>query len=368
MKIYLVGGAVRDQLLGRPILERDYVVVGATPEQMQSLGYQQVGKDFPVFLHPQSKDEHALARTERKQGQGYTGFICDFAPSITLEEDLMRRDLTVNAIAQDEDGTLIDPYQGQRDLEARILRHVSDAFAEDPLRVLRVARFAARYHHLGFTISPETQALMHRMVDEGELTTLTKERVWLEIEKSLKDGAIEVFSEALASLNALHLVLPWLTNWTKQNSTVLQSRIAQLDKQDPDFLTVSFALWQQDAQLEGYNLEQDYKIPKAYSEALRDLQTALPLLQGPDWQPATIMQLFSALDASRRPQRLTLLCKAARTFSDELAQRCDMLAQALHLAAQVKAQDVIAKGVKGPQIKVEMDKLKEQSISALFNT
>ncbi|MCO7189159.1 MULTISPECIES: tRNA nucleotidyltransferase [unclassified Pseudoalteromonas] len=366
MKIYLVGGAVRDQLLGRPVLERDYVVVGATPEQMQSLGYQQVGKDFPVFLHPQSKDEHALARTERKQGQGYTGFICDFAPSITLEEDLMRRDLTINAIARDQDGTLIDPYQGQQDLEARILRHVSDAFGEDPLRVLRVARFAARYHHLGFTIAPETQALMHRMVDEGELATLTKERVWLEIEKSLKDGAIEVFSEVLSSLNALSLVMPWQDTWTTDDSQRLKTCTSKLDTQDDDYLLTSFALWQHRAQLNGYNLEQDFKIPKAYGEALRDLQTALPLLHSDDWQTHTIMQLFSALDAWRRPQRLTLMCKAARTLSDKLARRCDMLAQAHQLGAKVNAQDVIALGFKGPQIKTEMDKLKTQAISALF--
>ncbi|RZM84300.1 tRNA nucleotidyltransferase [Pseudoalteromonas rubra] len=366
MKIYLVGGAVRDQLLGRPILERDYVVVGATPEQMQQLGYQQVGKDFPVFLHPESKDEHALARTERKQGQGYTGFICDFAPSITLEEDLMRRDLTVNAIAQDEDGTLIDPYHGQQDLNARVLRHVSDAFGEDPLRVLRVARFAARYHHLGFTIAPQTQALMQRMVDNGELATLTKERVWQEIEKSLKDGAIEVFSEVLASLSALSLVMPWQGTWTSDDSQRLKTCTSKLDKQDDDYLLTSFTLWQHRAQLNGYQLEQDFKIPKAYCEALRDLQTALPLLHSTDWQAHTVMQLFSALDAWRRPQRLTQMCKAARTFSDKLAQRCDLLAQAHQLGAKVNAREVIALGFKGPQIKTEMDKLKTQAISALF--
>ncbi|WP_125562944.1 tRNA nucleotidyltransferase [Pseudoalteromonas rubra] len=367
MKIYLVGGAVRDELLGRPILERDYVVVGSTPEQMEALGYQQVGKDFPVFLHPESKDEHALARTERKQGQGYTGFICDFAPSITLEEDLMRRDLTVNAIARDQDGSLIDPYHGQQDLDARVLRHVSNAFGEDPLRVLRVARFAARYHHLGFTIAPETQALMQHMVDNGELATLTKERVWQEIEKSLKDGAIEVFSEVLASLSALPLVMPWLNDWTGADSQCLKAHIAQLNPQDNDFLLMSFALWQCQAQLDGYNLEQDFKIPKAYCEALRDLQAVLPVLQGAQWQPQTIMQIFGLLDASRRPQRLTLLCKIAKTLSTELANRCDMLAHALSLAANVKAQDVIALGFKGPQIKTEMDKLKLQAIQVLFD-
>ncbi|MFH6955605.1 tRNA nucleotidyltransferase, partial [Pseudoalteromonas sp. XMcav1-K] len=193
MKIYLVGGAVRDKLLNRPIKESDYVVVGSTPEELLALGYQQVGSDFPVFLHPETKDEYALARTERKSGQGYTGFICDFTPDVTLEEDLIRRDLTVNAMAEDESGNIIDPFNGQTDLEQKRLRHVSDAFCEDPLRILRVARFAARYHYLGFTIAPETVLLMQEMVAQGEINTLTKERIWLEIEKSLADGAINVF-------------------------------------------------------------------------------------------------------------------------------------------------------------------------------
>ncbi|MGL4984715.1 MAG: multifunctional CCA tRNA nucleotidyl transferase/2'3'-cyclic phosphodiesterase/2'nucleotidase/phosphatase, partial [Plesiomonas sp.] len=178
MQVYLVGGAVRDQLLGLPIHERDWVVVGSTPEDMLAKGYQQVGKDFPVFLHPQSREEYALARTERKQGLGYTGFVCHAAPDVTLEQDLIRRDLTINAIAQHSDGTLIDPYNGQRDLTQRLLRHISPAFSEDPLRVLRIARFAARFADFGFQIAPETQQLMRTMVAAGELNHLTPERVW----------------------------------------------------------------------------------------------------------------------------------------------------------------------------------------------
>jgi tRNA nucleotidyltransferase (CCA-adding enzyme) len=162
MKTYLVGGAVRDALLGYPVVERDWVVVGARPEELLQQGYQQVGRDFPVFLHPQTKDEYALARTERKQGHGYTGFVVDYDPTVTLEDDLLRRDLSINAIAQDSDGTIIDPYGGRADLEKRVLRHVSDAFVEDPLRVLRTARFAARYAHLHFTVAPQTLALMAR--------------------------------------------------------------------------------------------------------------------------------------------------------------------------------------------------------------
>jgi len=190
---YLVGGAVRDQLLGLPVKERDWVVVGATPQEMLDQGYQQVGKDFPVFLHPESGEEYALARIERKSGKGYTGFDCDAAPTVTLEEDLKRRDLTINAIAQAEDGSLIDPYGGQQDLENRILRHVSEAFVEDPLRILRLARFAARFKNLGFKIAEETQKLMLKMVRAGEVSDLVAERVWKELDRALGEQDPEVF-------------------------------------------------------------------------------------------------------------------------------------------------------------------------------
>ena len=179
---------MRDKLLNHPIKDKDYLVVGSSVGQMLKLGYQQVGKDFPVFLHPQTKAEYALARTERKQGQGYTGFSCYFAPDVTIEQDLLRRDLTVNAMAMADNGDIIDPYNGQKDLNDRILRHVSDAFVEDPLRVLRVARFAARYHKYGFTIADETLALMQEISASGELKTLTPERVWQEMQLSLADG------------------------------------------------------------------------------------------------------------------------------------------------------------------------------------
>ena len=181
MEIYLVGGAVRDQLLGLPVKDRDWVVVGATPEMLLAQGYQQVGKDFPVFLNPESHEEYALARTERKSGKGYTGFICDFSDDITLEQDLIRRDLTINAIAQDKDGKLHDPYHGVEDIHQRILRHISPAFAEDPLRVLRVARFAARFHHLGFSIAEETLKLMAELTKQGELTHRTLPNITLKL-------------------------------------------------------------------------------------------------------------------------------------------------------------------------------------------
>ena len=366
MKVYLVGGAVRDKLLGRPILERDYVVVGATIRDMLKLGYQQVGKDFPVFLHPESKDEHALARTERKQGQGYTGFICDFAPTVTLEDDLIRRDLTVNAIAEDEHGNLIDPYHGKTDLDNRILRHVSTAFSEDPLRILRVARFAARYHYLGFTIADDTFQLMSDMVDAGELNTLTKERVWMEIEKSLKDGSIHVFTNVLSDLKALPHVTPWQTQWDHTTSNVIANQISKLDQNHNAYLRSAFSLWQYAADLSAFDLEQTHKIPKAYAESLRDLQANLPLLQSQSWQADTLMQIFNQLDAWRRPERLNIFINTARVINDICASRTIVLNKAYEAAITVKAQEVIALGAKGQEIKVEMDKLKLTRITCLL--
>ncbi|MEM9256661.1 MAG: multifunctional CCA addition/repair protein [Pseudomonadota bacterium] len=208
MEIYLVGGAVRDAFLDYPTEEQDWVVVGARPEQLLTLGYQQVGKDFPVFLHPETKQEYALARTERKLGHGYTGFSVDCDPSVTLEEDLKRRDLTINAMAQSQDGRLIDPYGGRADLEARKLRHVSDAFVEDPLRVLRTARFAARYHHLGFTVAPETLALMTDIVRQGELAHLPAERIWIETDRALGERHPEIYINLLRQCGALQALIP----------------------------------------------------------------------------------------------------------------------------------------------------------------
>jgi tRNA nucleotidyltransferase (CCA-adding enzyme) len=210
MDTYLVGGAVRDRLLGRPHLERDFVVVGATPDELLALGFRPVGKDFPVFLHPDTGEQYALARTERKTGPGYYGFATRFAPDVTLEQDLARRDLTINAMAQDGSGEVIDPYGGRRDLEARLLRHVSPAFVEDPLRVLRVARFAARFAPLGFTVAPETLDLMRAIVASGELAALVPERVWVETERALGEASPVTYFEVLRSCGALVAVFPEL--------------------------------------------------------------------------------------------------------------------------------------------------------------
>ena len=207
MKIYLVGGAVRDQLLHRPVKEKDWVVVGATPSDMLQKGFKQVGKDFPVFLHPDTKEEYALARLERKVGKGYTGFTFDTSPQVTLEEDLKRRDLTINAIALDAaTGNIIDPYHGQQDLNAKILRHVSQAFIEDPVRILRVARFAARFS--AFSVAPETIDLMKKMVENGEVNALVAERVWKEFEKALTEDHPERFFEVLAQCSAQAVLFP----------------------------------------------------------------------------------------------------------------------------------------------------------------
>jgi tRNA nucleotidyltransferase (CCA-adding enzyme) len=208
MKIYAVGGSVRDQLLGLPVSDRDYVVVGATPQQMINAGYRPVGADFPVFLHPTTHEEYALARTERKTAPGYKGFVFHTDAGVRLEEDLRRRDLTINAIAQCEDQSLIDPYGGRADIDRRMLRHVSDAFAEDPVRILRVARFAARFASLGFTVADETVALMRRMVDAGEVDHLVPERVWQELSRGLMEATPSRMFAVLRACGALQRLLP----------------------------------------------------------------------------------------------------------------------------------------------------------------
>ncbi|VAW79137.1 CCA tRNA nucleotidyltransferase [hydrothermal vent metagenome] len=218
MKIYLVGGAVRDKLLKLPVSERDWVVVGASPQEMLDLGYKQVGKDFPVFLHPETKEEYALARTERKTGPGYTGFDFHAAADVTLEEDLVRRDLTINAIAESTEGELIDPYGGQDDLAAGRLRHVSPAFSEDPVRVLRVARFAARFGQYGFSVAHDTNALMRNMVADGEVNHLVPERVWAELCKALATDTPEKFFTVLHGCNALTILFPEIAAAYESNS------------------------------------------------------------------------------------------------------------------------------------------------------
>ncbi|MEW7866185.1 multifunctional CCA addition/repair protein [Aeromonas diversa] len=394
MRVYLVGGAVRDRLLGLPQGDRDHVVVGATVQQMLDLGYQQVGRDFPVFLHPRTQEEYALARTERKQGHGYTGFVCHAAPDVTLEQDLLRRDLTINAIAEDDDGALVDPYGGQRDLTDRVLRHVSPAFSEDPLRVLRVARFAARFHAQGFTIAPETLALMRQMTEAGELAHLTPERVWKEMERVLLGPAPRVFFEVLRECGALKVLLPELealygvpapVKWHPEVDTGLHTMLV-LDQacRLSSALPVRFAALCHDL---GKGLtppafwpshhghgQKGLPLIRALCERLRvpndcrdlallvsDLHTHIHIAF--DLKPATLLKVFDKADAWRRPERFAQLLDACRAdffgrtgFEERVYSQPDYVAEALNAAAAVPVKEIVAAGYQGEAIREQLAK------------
>ncbi|ASY74546.1 multifunctional CCA addition/repair protein [Pectobacterium polaris] len=392
MKIYLVGGAVRDSLLGLPVTEKDWVVVGAMPENLLAQGYQQVGKDFPVFLHPVSRDEYALARTERKSGKGYTGFVCHAAPDVTLEQDLLRRDLTINAIARTERGDLIDPYHGRRDLENRVLRHVSEAFSEDPLRVLRVARFAARFAHLGFQIAEETMALMQKMAHEGELAYLTPERVWKETEKALGTSSPDVYFQVLRDCGALAVLFPEIDNlygvpapakWHPEIDTGIHTMmtVAMAARLSPE-IDVRFAtlchdlgkgltppeLWPRHL---GHGpagvklveaLCQRLRVPNPIRDLAKlvaeyhDLVHTVQVLQ-----PKTLLKLFDAIDVWRKPQRLEQLALTSEAdargragFEENPYPQGDYLREAFRVATQVSSADVVADGFKGIDVRNEL--------------
>ena len=361
MEIYLVGGAVRDALLGLSVYDKDYVVVGARPEQLLELGYQQVGKDFPVFLHPKSKAEYALARTERKAGSGYTGFICDFGPEITLEEDLSRRDLTINAIAQDESGRLVDPYGGQADLATRTLRHVSAAFSEDPLRVLRVARFAARFHHLGFTIAADTLDLMRHIAASGELTTLTPERVWKETEKALSCAQPQVFFEVLLKCEGLAPLFPELAAVfaTQGNANLPSLRALWQCAQLTEDLACRFAALCLELDEPSISaMGERNKVPTEHKELAilaSRWQQAIHRLNAPKREQAeAILALFQETDSWRRPERFAnlLLCAQAAWQADSVApypQRAQLWQWFNELKA-ITAAPFVAQGLKGPAI------------------
>lgn len=344
MKIYLVGGAVRDALLHRPVHEQDWVVVGARPEDLTSQGYRAVGKDFPVFLHPETQEEYALARTERKSGSGHTGFICDFSPDITLEDDLVRRDLTVNAMARDSDGTIIDPYGGQQDLAARLLRHVSPAFREDPLRVFRVARFAARYAPLGFRVADETLQLMREMCASGELDSLTPERVWKETERALGEDAPDVYIRVLRDCGALALWFPEIDRLfgVPQRAeyhpeidtgvhTLMSLRVATRLSTEAHvrFAALVHDLGKADTPASEWprhigheergvarvrELSQRLRVPKDF-QALGELASRfhLDIHRAVELRPGTVLRKLVQMDALRRPERfaeLLLVCEA----------------------------------------------------------
>lgn len=385
MKVYLVGGAVRDHCLGLPVKDRDWVVVGATPEMMLSRGYRPVGRDFPVFLHPQTQEEYALARQERKQGHGYRGFVTQHGPDISLADDLSRRDLTINAMAQDEEGQIIDPYGGLDDLAQRRLRHVSPAFAEDPLRVLRVARFAARYQALGFTVAAETQALMRAMASSGELSHLVPERVWQETQRALMESQPARYFECLREVDALPILFPELAalvgvpqesahhpgldawqhtcmalNVAAQEAARTEIRFAVLTHDLGKALTPK-SEWPQHKEHEQRGLEplaqlcQRLRCPKAYQDLARiTCRWHIQVHQALQLSPQAILELFEQCDAFRQTQRFHHLlmacqCDARGRIGQEQCDypAYDYLSAALTQVQKVNAAPLIQQGYTG---------------------
>ncbi|NIG62825.1 MAG: multifunctional CCA addition/repair protein [Serratia symbiotica] len=401
MKIYLVGGAVRDALLDIPVFDRDWVVVGATSAELLAIGYQQVGKDFPVFLHPDTHEEYALARTERKSGYGYTGFTCCAAPDITLEEDLLRRDLTINAIARSSEGVLIDPYRGVADLQAHVLRHVSDVFAEDPLRVLRVARFAARFSHLGFSIAEETLELMRYMTHSGELATLKAERVWQETEKALQSQHPQVYFQVLRDCNALAVLFPEIDalfdvqapdKWHLEIDTGVHTMMTlAIAAQLSQAVEVRFSSLCHDL---GKGLTPHKCWPHHHSHGLAGVRLVEELCQRlriPNpvrdlaklvaeyhdlihtvnkLRPQKLLKLFDAIDVWRKPHRLEQMILASEAdtrgrtgFENNLYPQGDYLRQAYQVANAISIKDVVARGLQGIAIRDELTRRRHQALA-----
>ena len=401
MEVYLVGGAVRDQLLDYPCSEKDWVVTGATPEEMVDLGYRPVGKDFPVFIHPESGQEYALARTERKTGRGYKGFTFHTGTDVSLEDDLIRRDLTINAMARTADGEIIDPYGGRRDLDKRVLRHISPAFAEDPLRVLRVARFAARYHHLGFTIAAETLGLMRTLAISGELEQLTAERVWTELQKALSERSPQVFVEVLRHTGALRVLFPEVdalfgvpqrADYHPEIDTgihvlMAMEKAATLSA-DP---RVRFAALVHDLgkgttssdilprhighEERGLPLVNAFcdrlKVPNDYRELAIPV-TRLHLLchKAFELRPVTLLKIFKAADAFRKPERFELFLLAVeadargrRNFEDRPYHQGIWLRRLFaHLRNSVSPREFVDQGLQGAAIGEAMERKQEDEI------
>jgi tRNA nucleotidyltransferase (CCA-adding enzyme) len=401
---YLVGGAVRDRLLGRPVVDHDHVVVGATPEQMLAQGFKPVGKDFPVFLHPDTGEEYALARTERKTGHGYHGFAFHADPGVTLEEDLARRDLTINAIAQDEHGELVDPFHGRRDLEQRVLRHVSPAFVEDPVRLLRVARFAARFAPLGFRVAGETMALMRTMVADGEVDHLVPQRVWAETRRALAEAQPSAFVRVLREAGALAVLFPEVDALygvpqrpeyhpeidTGTHLELVLDMAARLAPGDDlvGFCALCHDLGKARTPLDvlprhiGHEragveplraLSARLKVPTEHA-ALAELvcREHLNAHRALELKPATVLRLLAKLDALRRPQRLEAFlaaCEADRRGRLGSAEadypQADFLRAARQAAAAVSAARFVADGLSGPAIGEAIDKARVAAIAAV---
>lgn len=347
METYRVGGAVRDSLLGHPFSDTDWVVVGSTPEAMISRGYTQVGRDFPVFLHPDTKEEYALARTERKSGPGYHGFIVHAGPSVTLEQDLERRDLTVNAMAMGETGEVIDPYGGQRDLEAKLLRHVSPHFVEDPLRVMRVARFAARYHHLGFSVASDTLALMSEIVLSGELAHLSTERIWVETEKALSEQYPQIYWQTLEACGALAAVMPELQ--VSQGIEALARSATFTGRADHRWAVLLADLPATRAR----DASARIRAPKAFTLLASRVSALRPKLKTALRDAKECMALLRALDAMRRDEPFNGFCEtlmALEKHSAEAQAAVALLASARQAAQAVSAAEYAEQGFQGPAL------------------
>lgn len=356
MQIYLVGGAVRDELLGREIKEKDWVVVGATPEQMLKLGYRQVGKDFPVFLHPKTQEEYALARMERKIGKGYTGFEFDTSPHVTLEEDLIRRDLTINAIAKKDD-QYVDPYHGRDDIKNKLLRHVSKAFVEDPVRILRVARFAARFAELNFTVAPETNALMKNMVHSGEINALVAERVWKELERALSEKNPEQFFIVLNDCEALAVLFPAI----KINGKGIEAlqRAVQFTE-DPQ---IRFAVLLHDLEIATIEKICDqYRVPSEYRDLSVLVAKHVNQYNHID-QQKNIVKIFRELDAFRREKRFQKFILACRiiTQNEKAVEKFNVYFDA---ARSVDVKKIAAE-FKGKEIAEQLDVAREGEIEKI---
>lgn len=330
MKVYLVGGAVRDKLLGLPIKERDWVVVGATPQEMLQQGFKKVGRDFPVFLHPKTHEEYALARTERKTGKGYTEFVCYSDPDVTLEEDLKRRDLTINAIAATPDGEIIDPYNGRKDLKNRILRHVSSAFAEDPVRILRVARFAARFGN--FKVHPETNKLMQSMLASGEVDALVPERVWQELEGALKEQHPDKFFLVLKNCQVLPKLFPEIaSNFVKIERALKQVVNLSLEER-VRFGSLAFNLDKQQIEI----FCKKYRLPNVYREL------SLLVIRFKNELSTTVktadefVTLLEQADAFRKPERLRQALIACQANDPGFARIGELLWQAYKITQKIR--------------------------------
>lgn len=366
LEVYRVGGAVRDARLGWPVYDNDWVVVGATPAALTRRGFKPVGRDFPVFLHPETHEEYALARTERKSGHGYTGFTVRASPEVTLEEDLARRDLTINAMAETPGGELIDPHGGLADLEARRLRHVSPAFVEDPLRVLRTARFLARYAGLGFVIADETRALMAELVDSGELAHLVAERVWTETEKALGEPWPEVYFQALDECGALAQLLPELV----ADREALDEALGRLHRLPEDIEAEQEVRWRWARLVEHLaesartTLAERLRLPRAHADLARQAALTRTLrLEAERAAPdgARVMAWLDGIDAWRRSERVAPLISLVSLDAPELA---DDLVLAWRLAAQILPALLMEEGFKGRELGAELARRRREAIDA----